>query len=985
MARQQNDDFSSQIIANTLAILADGIPRTARQIAGDLRNFGLTVDKSLINRVLYRQDLPKLRYDNVTYSYYLSDFPENTENKPVIRSIAETKILPSISTSPEDPIIVDDSSTIEVDWRKINESIGLKISEDLLVGMLVRLPSAAELNQNTSDFRDFRLGYLIGQDAISGNIHVVLWEHQLNNSPVEIVVTLPLHLVHRCRVLSRTPCYHRPTQQSGILLTPCTDDIPTGDFIYYYVSINGATRRIPENELRVASHRQDVNPIDQLIRYEFHNPTYRYYRDRFVQSYMELNNATTGLEELVNTRVLLLAHQAEVITRVLGDENCRYILADEVGLGKTIEACVILKGLLQRYGNFKTLVIVPSSLKHQWYNELNSKFWIRLISWRTLVNQIGQPFEDYGLIVSQEELEKDDGLWRFVQAQQWGLMILDEAHHLPRNPLLYERAHSLSRLVQRVLVLSATPIQHRSIEYLSMLRLMHPQRYDALAEVEFNKVVANQKILYDVVETVQGSLNPEYFNTQEFVELMSPLMKPLASDHFFVEQLEQINQQSSDISALEQARQLIMYISENYRIESRVIRNRRASLRQQLLPQRNIDTHYAYDPSDAEQDTFIELSLYIQAILDTKSNAAISFSESLVHSASSSPEALLDLIDLRQLSVKNKQEKHFDTHLLYFSSAHLESERLKKLTSCFVNHPDEQQLLENLKRRAEVWQEQAHIYFEKLPSDYLQRESNNRLVQILRAVHHILKQKPEAKVVVFTSWQATLSTLYDLFGRHIGRAKIAQFHTSVDPSNLQDEADRFQSDPQCRIMLCDELGGEGRNFQIATAVIHVDLPWSPTQIEQRIGRIDRLGREGIVLSVVPYANDQLEEDVFRLMQESFHVFTQSMSGLEIVVEDVREEMRSAFANDPFEGLRKLLPRMQAFAQEMRREIEMERIFEENAINQQLRQEITDISQTYQNGDELREGICAWGQQIGMANHYDSETQNVVFDDIQSSC
>ena len=79
-----------------------------------------------------------------------------------------------------------------------------------------------------------------------------------------------------------------------------------------------------------------------------------------VEAHAELQGSTFGIEELIGSRIFLMAHQAEVVAKVLSDSECRYVLADEVGLGKTIEACVILKGLLRRYSEMRTLVVAPA-------------------------------------------------------------------------------------------------------------------------------------------------------------------------------------------------------------------------------------------------------------------------------------------------------------------------------------------------------------------------------------------------------------------------------------------------------------------------------------------------------------------------------------------------------------------------------------------------------------------------------------------------
>src|SRR5207249_11096005 len=100
---------------------------------------------------------------------------------------------------------------------------------------------------------------------------------------------------------------------------------------------------------------------------------------------------------------MLLAHQAEVVARVLADVNCRYLLADEVGLGKTIEACVILKGLHHRLPNLKALIIVPGTLLQQWHNELNYKFWMEfpIADPTTFTSQI---VETPGVLITHEML-----------------------------------------------------------------------------------------------------------------------------------------------------------------------------------------------------------------------------------------------------------------------------------------------------------------------------------------------------------------------------------------------------------------------------------------------------------------------------------------------------------------------------------------------------------------------------------------------------
>jgi len=136
-------------------------------------------------------------------------------------------------------------------------------------------------------------------------------------------------------------------RRPGRILIHCSDAWIPGQFLDYYVLFDGEVevKRISEAEIRVSSFRQNPDPGEQLRHYEFQNPSWKSLRDQVIEGYSTLGNATFGVEDLVGSRIMLLAHQAEVVARVLSDAECRYILADEVGLGKTIEACVILKAL----------------------------------------------------------------------------------------------------------------------------------------------------------------------------------------------------------------------------------------------------------------------------------------------------------------------------------------------------------------------------------------------------------------------------------------------------------------------------------------------------------------------------------------------------------------------------------------------------------------------------------------------------------------
>jgi hypothetical protein len=252
----------------------------------------------------------------------------------------------------------------------------------------------------------------------------------------------------------------------------------------------------------------------------------------------------------------------------------------------------------------------------------------------------------------------------------------------------------------------------------------------------------------------------------------------------------------------------------------------------------------------------------------------------------------------------------------------------------------------------------------------------HRLVQVLR----VLYKNRSARTLLFCGWGSTLEILVPYLNQ-LFRGETAEFSCRVDENALQEQANRFQRGT-CRILVCDELGGEGRNFQIADQIIHLDLPWTPAQIEQRIGRVDRIGRKGRVLSIVPFAADFAEHDLFRIWDEAFKLFTRSMSGMEIALEKVQLKLVKALLppQGSQAGLKQALPEFVKEAEEISKKIERER-YQEVDTDKRLQREFQRIIQRYEDGTLLRDALLGWIKVASLPGSYNpaSDTLRVKVD------
>lgn len=815
----------------------------------------------------------------------------------------------------------------------------------LCKGMIVRIPfDIDDSDAIAGDYRDYRTGHIVSVDRENQQIDVQLLHIDLGHEYHE-VRTVSMVDVERCFLPDNIQIRlgSRPGKQT--LLTSTTREFDHG-LMEYFVQVGDVIETISEAAILFSSHLQAPDPHNQLAKYELHNPIWLTKRNEILESYLALQNATFGIEALVGTRVQLLAHQAEVIAEVLSNNRCRYVLADEVGLGKTIEACVILKSLKQRE-NVNVLIVVPNSLIRQWYNELDNKFWL---TFQVVDIPSIQPVQKRDTIISAEVLAESPSLQMWVRTENWDLLVIDEAHRVRLKADLNDTLMTLSELATHVLLLSATPIQREAQEYIALLKLLDPAQYDRLDTDIFNSMLNAQQRLREVIAYLAQDLTPERFDVEDFTDEVEVVISDLAHDMVLRDLVDAVNKNSD----IDKARDVIAYVSTNYRIESQIIRNRRKTLQERdqlVLPKRRFSMEFAYEASKNEQRVLASLHGYVD--LFQGDDRVLSLLQNLWSAAASSPHALFALLEQRKLDLRTLTS-------------------MNPAKSDAIYHPEEQGLLQELIWLTEKWQTETDETLRQLPSE-IASETSHRLVQVIRVMDQLVRSERK-KVVVFSAWHPTLKQLKRVIDLRYGSSRVVRFMVDMSAEELQEQVDRFQSQDDCLILLTDESGGEGRNFQIADSIVHVDIPWMPSTIEQRIGRVDRLGRDGVVTSIVPFAIDTLESDLIALWQDAFRLFSESLSGLEIVLESIQDRVAHAFLQDSRLGLANLRDELIEKAVELRHAVEEERYYEENTGNPEWSRDLRDLLSRYNDGELLGEPILKWAGLAGLYHHYNPQTR-----------
>jgi superfamily II DNA or RNA helicase len=441
-------------------------------------------------------------------------------------------------------------------------------------------------------------------------------------------------------------------------------------------------------------------------------------------------------------------HQVETVRKVLKQFRGRVLLADEVGLGKTIEAGMVLKEYLLRGMVERVLVLTPASLVGQWREELETKFDIACATTHDalLRNDPDAFWRQQRVIASIAQARRSEHAQRLV-LHNFDLVIVDEAHHLrDRTSQSYKLVDGLNK--RFLLLLSATPVQNDLTELYNLLTLLKPGIFKTLREFKAAYVTAGKP---------RQPANPERLR-----ELM----------------------------------------------RSAMVRNTRAVVALKL-PRRHAAT-IRVDGIESERAAYLDLAAAVRSL------AAVGAAR-------------------HRLSVR---------HLL--AAAGSSPAAAAGATARFAaGHPDDR-----------AWK--------ALAQRWAALGAGGKEVALL----DLLRRNPTEKKLVFVHYRETLDHLACLLARH--GISFARFEGGLSGPDKDAAVAAFRD--EVPVLLCTGSGGEGRNIQFCNTLINFDVPWNPMAIEQRIGRIDRIGQQREVFVFNLVTRGTLEEQVLRLLDEKISMF-----------------------------------------------------------------------------------------------------------------
>jgi ATP-dependent helicase HepA len=610
---------------------------------------------------------------------------------------------------------------------------------------------------------------------------------------------------------------------------------------------------LPVEEVFVRCAQPIEDPTSYLAGFVTETPLFAQARSKFMRSIIAQRGISQGMSGLLSSSIALEPHQWHVVSQVLKDPIQRYLLADEVGLGKTVEAGVLIRQyILDHPKDCSVVIVVPESLVRQWQNELSLKFHL-------------SSHLDSGSIVIIPSTKLVD---QSTMLYSLGMLVIDEAHHIVngvnsnKETELYRTIKQAAHRVDRLLLLSATPALGNEMAFLALLHLLDPAIYSLADYDSFKEKLQNRQELARIV----AALTPEnlYFMYEYIDQLLSffPNDDLLTHHTATLRSILDTNSNEDNPVFVKAVTALRAHISETYKLHRRILRNRRASV-SGITPQRIGITVQEYS-SDHER----LLAEWLEAWRSYVSNQFYgredskeyrSFAElhwTYIGYQMSDPDSLAAI-------VRKRLEHDTQTHDIHF---------------CPLLDGEKNYLLEILMHADSVAKSQDKIL----------------------AVSSALARVPdEQKVVIFCSAPTVADRLFQYLQ---GSNHCAVRHS---PSGNDWEV-FFTSSKYHRYLICDYRAEEGLNLQgCGREILHYDLPFSPNRIEQRMGRLDRYGSGDIITITCLCVDNSYATRWIECLDEGFGIFRSSIASLQYLIDDKMSELKLKIMTDGFQALDEL--------------------------------------------------------------------------------
>jgi len=630
-------------------------------------------------------------------------------------------------------------------------------------------------------------------------------------------------------------------------------------------------RQVPADSLREAADR-----FDQIIQSMVPaNP------DRLEQLWLAVEAEELPLMEsaatLTSAKVDLLPHQVVLVHRVANARPKRFLVADEVGLGKTIEAALILRELASRGELTRAIMIVPAGLVENWRRELNEVFNLDFEVFGSegdVTDRKTNAFAKHNrLIVSVDTLKRPVRVKKLLAAPPWDLVVFDEAHHLSvyrygnkvKKTENFKLAEAIRDHCRDLILLSATPHQGDHFRFWMLIRLLSPELFESDQDMVRNRHRLNAVVIR---RTKADACTPD--GSPLFVRRMvhTEGFELSEREKEFYNALLDYLRDGYNLAAQQgnKGRALGFVMTVFQKIAASSFAAIRSTLQRRLLMltiQEGIERDELLDV-DGRNRVFEEARQIIHDIYDIPYDAVGNAQTDQILA-----DAKYQLLKKRNeaLSFVSAAESYSDSE--YEAGAGEESAAMLVVVAL----PEERQRILQLLTR--------------FPDGI-----ESKTAMLAHALKLIWQQNPNEKVVIFATYLGTVQAIKKQLDEAFPTAGVDVLKGGDHGAKTAAQK-RFRRKDGPKVLVCTAAGREGINLQFARILFNYDLPWNPMDLEQRIGRIHRYGQESTAQVYNLVAADTIEGQIYLLLEEKLNDIARTLGKVDDqgqVAEDLRTQV-----------------------------------------------------------------------------------------------
>jgi superfamily II DNA/RNA helicase len=581
-----------------------------------------------------------------------------------------------------------------------------------------------------------------------------------------------------------------------------------------------------------------------------------------------------NLYTFYTSRTEFQVHQFKPVLKFLSSSRQRLLLADEVGLGKTIEAGIILTEMSARLGGLqRVLIVCPSMLTLKWEREMLRRFGLRfetLSSYR--MRQFLDRCREYPqnaqlqAVVSLQSLRTASVLEQIREVEpHFDLVIVDEAHHMRNEATLsFELGQTLSDFADAMLFLTATPLQLGTPDLFNLLSLLIPEEFSDFAS--FATLIEPNEFINDALRRLADPSAAlaklrQVENTQQKDKFLG--------NAYYREALDLLSKcrEMTKEQAIHLQRLLVELNSLSY-----VFTRTKKSDVESSFPVREARTI-------GVQFTSAERAFY---------NAVTDFVSERFTSQSGTGQGISFAVIMPQRQVAS---------CIQVMKSKIVDIVEKRMVEIAPNEGDVIDASADVPERWRLSQQEVALLSRLQQVAAAVGNTDTKFDEFIKALRNLSQTDPTAKIMVFSFFKGTLEYLRRRLEGTEYRGKLALIHGDVPPPDRAKTIDQFRHSDSVQILLSSEVGGEGLDFEFCNVIFNYDLPWNPMRIEQRIGRLDRYGQTHEKILIFNFSMEgTIDAEILKRLYYRIKIFERYIGDLDAILGDSIPELTREMFN-----------------------------------------------------------------------------------------